>query len=387
MKPLGLNTLLHRVREIADSVIVSNALELDENAGWPAKNMAALMDADLGALVIPKVHGGHGHGLYALTRICEIIGRVCPSTAICYGMHSVGASVISANPNVYQKEHFITPICEGKHITTLSLSEPGTGAHFYLPQTKIVAGKDSYIANGVKTFVTNGGHADSYVISGVNFNKESDLDEFSCFVLPAETSGMTWGEEWDGLGMRGNSSRTLTLNRVKINTNCLLGNEGDQFWYMFHVVAPFFLTAMSGTYSGLASEAFSIACEHIKSRSHSHNDRALASVSLVQHRIASLWGKLKMMEQFVHHSAKQFDSGSDDALLNILTAKAEVADTAVFLVNEIMTLAGGIGYARKSKLGKMLRDVRAAHVMSPTTDLLRLWIGRMILEQPILTDE
>lgn len=69
-----------------------------------------------------------------------------------------------------------------------------------------------------------------------------------------------------------------------------------------------------------------------------------------------------------------------------MSAKAEVADCVVQLVNESMTLNGGIGYRKGSNLHRMLRDARACHLMSPTTDILRVWIGRALLGQPLLAD-
>jgi len=64
----------------------------------------------------------------------------------------------------------------------------------------------------------------------------------------------------------------------------------------------------------------------------------------------------------------------------------EVADCVVAMVNEAMTLCGGIGYRSGSRLHRLLRDARAAHLMSPTPDLLRVWIGRGLLGQPLLSD-
>ena len=386
MHHLDLETLTHRTREVAQSVIAANAEQIDRECSWPKAGINALLEAGLGGLVVPTTFGGHGQGLYALAKICEIIGRVCPSTAICFGMHSVGTSVIAANTNDYQIETFLKPIASGNHITTLSLSEPGSGVHFYLPQTRIQnASEDAFLANGVKTFVTNGGQADSYVISGVN--TDDDLEEMSCFILPADCAGISWGDNWAGLGMRGNSSRTLTLNDVLINRNCLLGKEGDQIWYMFHVVAPWFLIAMAGTYLGIANEAFDVGLNHIKSRKHSHNNRALATVPLIQHRVAELWSNLQKTQQLIFNAAQLFDHNDASAVPLVLSSKADIAHTVVTMVNEIMTLCGGIGYSGHNKLGKMMRDARAAHVMSPTTDILRLWVGRMLLEQPILSDD
>ncbi len=69
-----------------------------------------------------------------------------------------------------------------------------------------------------------------------------------------------------------------------------------------------------------------------------------------------------------------------------MAAKVEVADCVVSIVNEAMTLCGGIGYRNGSKLHRLLRDARAAHLMSPTTDILRVRIGRALLGQPLLSD-
>ena len=70
----------------------------------------------------------------------------------------------------------------------------------------------------------------------------------------------------------------------------------------------------------------------------------------------------------------------------MLACKAAAGDTAVDLANEAMTLCGGMGYRENGNLTRLLRDARAAHVMSPTTDILRTWAGRALLGLPILGD-
>ena len=67
-----------------------------------------------------------------------------------------------------------------------------------------------------------------------------------------------------------------------------------------------------------------------------------------------------------------------------LRAKAEVADCVVTVANEAMTLCGGAAYRDDARLARILRDARAAHVMAPTTDVLRTWAGRALLGQPLL---
>lgn len=382
-----LQVTLNKVQEIAREVVAPSAQASDREALWPEAGIRALQGAGLGGLVVPSAYGGQGQGLLALARVCETLGQECASTAICFGMHCVGASVIAANATPDQRGRFLDPICAGRHITTLSLSEAGTGAHFYLPQTALEAVSDQeYSLTGSKTFVTNGGHADSYVVSAVAASPEAPIGQFSCVVLPAGTEGIQWGSPWDGLGMRGNSSRTMELHGARIPRENLLGKEGDQIWYIFNVVTPYFLIAMAGTFLGVATTALEEARKHLARRYHTHTGASLAQASVLQHRLGSLWVVLERTRRLTYHAAASFDAGEPDALTAVMAAKVEVADCAVNLVNEAMTLCGGIGYRNGSRLHRLLRDARAAHLMSPTTDILRVWIGRALLGQPLLSD-
>ncbi len=382
-----MSALLLKVQEIAKDVVAPNVERTDRDACWPEAGIRALQREGLGGVIIPTAYGGLGHGLMALVRVCETLGQECSSTAICYGMHCVGASVIAANATPDQQVRFLAPICEGRHITTLSLSEAGTGAHFYLPQTTLEAeSPEEFSLTGSKTFVTNGGHADSYVVSAVAASPEAPIGQFSCVVVPKESQGIHWGREWDGLGMRGNSSRTMELQRVRVPRSNLLGKEGDQIWYIFNVVTPYFLMAMAGTFLGVATTALEEARKHLIRRYHTHTGSSLAQASVLQHRLGTLWATLERTRRLTYHAAASFDAGEPDALTAVMAAKVEVADCAVTVVNEAMTLSGGIGYRNGSRLHRLLRDARAAHLMSPTTDILRVWIGRALLDQPLLSD-
>ncbi len=373
-------------QDIAKDVVAHNAEETDKLAAWPKQNIRALQDAGLGALVVPKIYGGLGFGTLALAKTCEILGSECASTAICFGMHSVGASVIAANPNKEQCARYLEPIVAGKHITTLSLSEAGTGAHFYLPQTELEVTTDGFCISGSKTFVTNGENADSYVVSTVSKDQDAPMGQFSCVVVPRDTKGLSWGPHWDGMGMRGNSSRMLNLDNVRVAREDLLGKEGDQIWYIFNVVCPYFLMAIAGTYLGIMKSAVEEARLHLIKRHHTHVGLTLAQVPVLQHRLGQIWGRVEQTRRLVYHAAHSFDEDEPDALIALMSAKAEVADSVISVVNDAMTIVGGIAYRDGSKLHRFLRDARASHLMSPTTDILRVWIGRALLGQPLLAD-
>jgi isovaleryl-CoA dehydrogenase len=377
-----LGRIVERAAAVADATVAAEAETLDRDGGWPSRGMQALATTGLLGLTVPSHLGGLGQGLLGLAAVTETLGRACASTAMCYGMHCVGTAVIAAKATAAQEDRYLRPIARGEHITTLALSETGSGAHFFLPHTHLLREHDGFRIDGEKQFVTNGGHADSYVVSA----SAGDMaeGEFSCVVVDGRSPGVEWGDEWHGLGMRGNSSRALHLSDVRVRGENLLGQEGDQVWYIFEIVAPYFLTAMAGTYVGVAQAALEYTISHLKARRHQHSGQSLADVEVLQHRIGQLWADVEKSRLLVHHAARLGDFGSPDALTPILASKADAARTAVDVTNEAMTLCGGIAYRENSTLSRLLRDARASHVMSPTTDLLTLWTGRSALGRPLL---
>jgi isovaleryl-CoA dehydrogenase len=377
--------LVERAESVARDVLRPNVEAEDRDALWPEPGMRALAALGLMGLNAPVSAGGHGLGLEGLVSVARVLARENPSAALCFAMHCVGTAVIAAKATPGQRDRFLVPIAKGEHITTLALSEPGTGSHFWFPQTRIVTDGDDYVLDGVKSFVTNGGHADSYVVStAATDERASDEGAFSAVLVEASARGLDWQEEWRGFGMRGNASRSVRLNGVRISRDHLLGREGDQLWYVFEVVAPYFLAAMAGTYLGIAESAVDIAAEHLGSRRHSHTGELLGAHPRLAGELGSMWIDLESARQLVLSAARRADAGAPDGLPGVLACKAAATRAAVDLTNRSMTLVGGIGYRENSHLGRLLRDARAGHVMAPTTYLLEAWLGRALLGIPLL---
>lgn len=378
-----LHALCAAAESIAHHVILPNAEEVDRECRWPQESLHALAEAGLTGLTVPARLGGHGQGMLGLAALTEVVGKACASTAMCFGMHCVATAVIAAKATRRQEERYLTPIAAGEHITTLALSEAGTGSHFFIPETKLERSGDSFVVSGVKQFVTSGGHADSYVVSTLA-STEAAVGEFSCLVIERTLPGLRWAEPWCGFGMRGNSSSALLLEQVRVPVENLLGQEGEQAWYVFEVVAPFFLTAMAGTYLGVAQAALDLTVQHLKARRHSHTAQPLAEVQTLQHRLGEMWTAVERSRLLLYQAARLGDLGNVNAITSILACKADAADTAVWVTNEAMTLCGGAAYRENSTLARLLRDARASHVMAPTTEMLKVWTGRTALGLPLL---
>ena len=382
--PDSLGPSIAAANDIAQSVTAVHAESDDREARWPAETMRALGDAGLLGLVAPRSVGGQEAGMLGLVAVSETLARESGSAGLCFGMHCVGTAVIAAKATDAQRERYLRPIARGEHVTTLALSEPGSGAFFFYPSTELARDGDGFVVTGTKSFVTNGSHADSCVLSTAPLAGEGDDGQFNCVLVDRGLPGLSWRDAWDGLGMRSNDSRTLRLDGVRVPADHLLGDVGDQLWYVFEVVAPYFLMAMAGTYLGVAQAAFDEARAHVGTRRYAHSGELLGASPVVAHRLGDLWTRLEATRQLVYAAAARGDAGAEDALPAVLAAKAAAGDAAVTLANEAMTLCGGVAYRENSRLARVLRDARASHVMAPTTDILKGWVGRALLNLPLL---
>ena len=380
-------SILDKIQQISESVINDNTHHTDKVAHWPKQAIDTLRHEGLAGLTIPIEYGGLGQGTETLAKVSEQIGQYCSHTAVCFGMHAVASATIASKATTHQHQNYLTPICEGRHITTIALHEASSGSQFYLPQTRMqYHSATQYNINGSKSFVINGAQADSYIISAVADNSAQPNEQFNCFIVDGNSTGIQWAKEANAPSLYGHSRQHLTLSDVKIPSENILGQYGDQIWYIFNVITPYFLAAMAGTYLGITRAALDKLITHIKHREFSFNGRPLASSSVIQYQLGQLWAQYARSRALVYQATACYDSNQEHQLIDLFAAKAEAADVMLHIINESMTLCGHDAYDKEATLEQLLREARAAHLISPTTDILRIWTGRSILEQPLLTD-
>jgi isovaleryl-CoA dehydrogenase len=110
--PVSVADAVARAEKVAASVAGPMAERTDSGV-WPAEALRALQAAGLAGIAVPRPLGGAGLGLRGVAAVCEVLGRVCASTALCFGMHCVAAAVIAARPTDRQRADFLDAIVAG----------------------------------------------------------------------------------------------------------------------------------------------------------------------------------------------------------------------------------------------------------------------------------
>jgi butyryl-CoA dehydrogenase len=153
------------VREFAESEVRPFAKDLDETGHFPREIFKKAAELGLTGIALPESEGGAGFDHLAYTIVIEEISRCCASTGVILSVqNSLYGDPIHRFGTPEQKEKFLLPFARGEKIGCYALTEPQAGSNAAALQTKAVRQGDSYVVNGTKAWITNGGAADAAIV-------------------------------------------------------------------------------------------------------------------------------------------------------------------------------------------------------------------------------
>lgn len=372
--------VLRSVRKAAEKTIAGNAAGVDKRRSFPKTNLEVLAEGGALGLVAPVASGGAGGSLSALNEACQAVGAACSSTAMAYLMHCVTVATVAAADAAAGSAagKAVRKLAGGKALGTLAFSETETGAHFYAPELKAVQEDGHLSISGRKSFVTSGGHADLYLVL-VQSGYEGGAD---AYLIQKDQPGVRFQGKWQGLGMAGNSSIAMQLDKVRVGPASRIGPEGKAGDLVFNVVAPFFLVGLAAINVGIAAAALTAATRHAVNRRYPGGG-SLADIQYIQHRLADMDLATRQARLLVAEAAKLGESGDPGALVPIMEAKVAATESAVAVTEDALKVTGGLGYTPALPVERLLRDARAGSVMAPTNAVLRNWIGKALSGLPV----
>lgn len=373
-----------RTAEIAHRDIGPRAADYDHNAEFPQESLNALREAGLWSMRVPQQYGGLGLDLVTTCLIVEEISKKCPSTAMCYKMHLEAVEAISLIPTEYQLKRYIEPLLRGEVFAAAPGGEPhGQTGDDWTPVRQISTlprVKGGFQIDHVrKSYVTSAGYATHYVmfcrVEGGRTEGPPELLIFKNDEVEWETIG-----EWNGLGMRGNSSRPMIFNGVVPEENLVgIELEDKSVPVMTKYMAPCQILTYGAAYLGIASGAFEIACAEGDKRFPSGARRLDSPIN--QRRMAEMSAQIEAARALLHSVAAMADSGRATSILPLLQAKVVCSKVGVRVTTDLMTMFGGTAFAGRLPFERYFRDARAGLVMGQANDAAYANIGTLLFPE------
>lgn len=361
---------------VAD-VIEPAARRVDKEGAFPRDAMEALGKAGTLGLTGSPDLGGGGQGLRQAADAVEAVASACGSTAMVLQMHFASAAVIAAHGSDDLRAEFAT----GRKLTTLAFSESGSRSHFWTPLSTATADGDDVVLDARKSWVTSAGEADVYVWSSRPLDGDGPM---TLWAVPSDTPGLSSPSGFDGLGLRGNASRPVTAERVRVPRAAMLGADGAGLDIAFATVLPYFLLLNAAYGVGLMEAVIARTIDHLTGTRLEHLGQSLAEQPNSRAGLARMRISADLVRALLADAIDAVERGRDDAQLRLLEAKAAAAEAAIEVTDLAMTVCGGSAFRVELGIERRFRDARAARVMAPTTEALHDFIGRALCGLPLM---
>lgn len=374
-----MNRVYQEGKDFAKSYIQPYTDRTDKESRFPEESFKELGSQGFLKLLIPEEYGGFGKGLEEHAQACLAFAETCSTTALCYMMHNVAVMCLVTHGSDELKRRIFKDIVDNGKIMALAYSELGTGTHFYLTEMKAEVNGDQTTFNGKKSMVTSGSHASYYLVLAPSVEE----GKINNWVFPLESKGLSFEvSEWQGLGMRGNSSCPMIVDQVTLDSSYRIGAEGSGAEQVFNVVAPFFITGLGAIYSGTALHMFEVAAGHSTNRKYPDGS-SLSNIETVQIHLANIYKQASAAKAITMEAARAGANGEADALAKILAARIFASEAAIECGTLAMRVGGGKAYNKALPLERLLRDAYAGQIMAPSADVLTVWLGKALTGQMI----
>jgi acyl-CoA dehydrogenase family protein 9 len=331
-----------------------------------------LGERGLCGLYVPEEYGGQGLSQTGYCRVFETFAAIDATLSVVMGVHqSIGMKGIVLFGSDEQKERFLPDLAAGSKLAGFALTEPAAGSDAYNVRSRAVKqGDGSWLLNGEKRYIGNGGQGDVFVTFA---RAEVDgKDRHIALILEKGMKGFEVGERYDTMGLRGNDLRRLYFKDVRVPPENVLGEAGEGFHIAMHVLNNGRLSLGTGSV-GATKYLLDEAIEHAKERR--QFDRPLAEFELVQDKIAWMVSYLFGLESMTYLTCGMVDNGVPDYSLESAICKVSGTEFLWYAANRVLQLKGGEGYMRTEPYEKVLRDIRIFPIFEGANDVMRAFIA------------
>ncbi|MGA8144769.1 MAG: acyl-CoA dehydrogenase [Candidatus Acidiferrales bacterium] len=364
------------VREFAEAEVKPIAKEIDETGRFPRDTFKKAAELGLTGVALPENYGGAGMDHLSYTIVIEEISRACASTGVILSVqNSLYCDPIFRFGTEEQKQKFLVPFARGEKIGCYALTEPQAGSNAAALTTKAIRKGDTYVINGTKAWITNGGEADAAVVY-VNTQPEKGEKGITALVVEKGTPGFSVGKEEKKLGIHGSACTELVFTDCVVPASNRIGNEGEGY-----KVA---LSTLDGGRIGIASQAIGIAQGAFEAAlSYAQQRQAfghpIADFQAIQFMLADMATEIDAARLLARRAAWKQDSGARFSM-EAAIAKLFASEMSTRVAHKAIQIHGGYGYSSEYPVERAYRDARITEIYEGTSEIQRLVIAAWVLK-------
>ena len=364
------------------------ALSLDD---WAAQHVAQThgldVDAECRALVRAlgqdgwlrhAVGGGHGAAEAIDTRaIClirETLARHSGLADFAFAMQGLGSGAISLQGTAEQKQHYLPRVASGEAIAAFALSEPEAGSDVAAMQCAAHIEGDHAVLNGEKTWISNGGIADFYVVF-CRTGEAPGPRGISAFIVDSDTPGFEIAERIEVIAPHPLARLRFRSCRVPLTQR--IGAAGEGFKVAMRTL-DVFRTSVAAAALGFARRAMDEALHRATTRR--MFNQALADFQLTQAKLAQMATTVDSAALLVYRAAWLRDQGHS-VTKEAAMAKMAATEGAQQVVDAAVQMFGGLGVTSGQTVEQLYREVRSLRIYEGATEVQQLIIARELLKE------
>ena len=330
---------------------------------------------DLGAAGFLR-HSGAGEGealdVRSLCLIRETLARHDGLADFAFAMQGLGMGAVSLFGTPAQRA-WLDKTRAGQAISAFALTEPASGSDVAATATTAERLGQDWVLNGEKTWISNGGIADLYVVFA-RTGEAPGARGLSAFLMPADTPGLTIAERLDTIAPH--PLARLRLEGVRLPADALIGAAGEGFKLAMSVLDVFRPTVGAAAL-GFARRALDEALARVKAR---HiQGQPLAELQMVQGHLADMALGIDASALLVYRAAWAKDMGAARITREAAMAKLHATETAQKVIDTAVQLFGGEGVRAGAVVESLYREIRALRIYEGASDVQKVIIARNIL--------